>query len=292
MSTTVGDTERLGERTARAERQATATPPSNLHIPASPAAERAVLGAILPTPTASSASSRSSRPTTSTPTPTGPSSRRSPRSPPDSRRHRPDHRRSTARARRHARRRRAASPTWPGSPTSSPIRPTSSTTRGSCASAPSSASSSSISQQLMASCAREEGDAMDALDAAESADPRDRRPGACAAASKRVGELARDEVEHIQRVSSHRRRSPGVETGFYRLDELTSGLQKQDLIILAARPGRRQDRHGAQHRRPLRRCAHPQGRGLLPRDVRPWRWCGVCSPPRRVSTSAASRAAC
>ena len=29
----------------------------------------------------------------------------------------------------------------------------------------------------------------------------------------------------------------GVKTGFFRLDKLTNGLQKQNLIILAARPG-------------------------------------------------------
>ena len=93
-----------------------------------------------------------------------------------------------------------------------------------------------ISQQLMAASAREEGDALDVLDAAEAqilsiADK------AMRGTLKRVGDLAREELEHIQRVSKSNAPFTGVETGFYRFDELTSGLQKQDLIILAARPG-------------------------------------------------------
>ncbi len=93
-----------------------------------------------------------------------------------------------------------------------------------------------ISQELMASCARDEGDAMEALDGAES------RILAIAEKAmrgtlKRVGVLAREEVKHIEQVARSRAPYTGVETGFRRLDELTSGLQKQDLIILAARPG-------------------------------------------------------
>jgi len=93
-----------------------------------------------------------------------------------------------------------------------------------------------ISQQLMSMCAREEGEAMDALDRAETEilaiAERAVRGGLV-----RVGDLVRDEVAHIEKVSSSRAPFTGIETGFYRLDELTSGLQKQDLVILAARPG-------------------------------------------------------
>ncbi len=93
-----------------------------------------------------------------------------------------------------------------------------------------------ISQELMASSAREEGDAMDALDAAEtqilSIAERAMRGGL-----RHVGKIAHEEVEHIERVSKSSAPYTGIETGYYRLDELTSGLQKQDLVILAARPG-------------------------------------------------------
>ncbi len=93
-----------------------------------------------------------------------------------------------------------------------------------------------ISQQLMASSAREEGDALDVLDAAE-AQILSIAEKAMRGTLKRVGDLAREELEHIQRVSKSSAPFTGVETGFYRFDELTSGLQKQDLIVLAARPG-------------------------------------------------------
>ncbi len=93
-----------------------------------------------------------------------------------------------------------------------------------------------ISQELMASCASDEGEAMDALDAAESrilsiAD-RAMRGGLTS-----VGKFVHEEVAHIERVSKSSAPYTGLETGYYRMDELTSGLQKQDLVILAARPG-------------------------------------------------------
>jgi replicative DNA helicase len=93
-----------------------------------------------------------------------------------------------------------------------------------------------ISQQLMASSARDEGDALEVLDVAE-AQILQIAERAMRGTLKRVGDLAREEVDHIQRVSKSSAPYTGVETGFYRFDELTSGLQKQDLIVLAARPG-------------------------------------------------------
>jgi replicative DNA helicase len=93
-----------------------------------------------------------------------------------------------------------------------------------------------ISQVLLASCAREEGGALEALDNAESQllaiAERAMRGG-----PKAIGDLVHAEVDHIERVSHSSAPYTGIETGFYRLDELTSGLQKQDLVILAARPG-------------------------------------------------------
>jgi replicative DNA helicase len=93
-----------------------------------------------------------------------------------------------------------------------------------------------ISQELMATCARDEGDAMDALDGAES------QILAIAERAMRgnfkdIAELVKDEVRHIEMVAHQRAPYTGIETGFRRLDELTSGLQRQELIVLAARPG-------------------------------------------------------
>jgi replicative DNA helicase len=93
-----------------------------------------------------------------------------------------------------------------------------------------------ISQELMAMCASEEGEAMDALDAAETQilliAERAMRGGL-----RSLDKLVHEEVAHIERVSKSSAPYTGIETGYYRLDELTSGLQKQDLVILAARPG-------------------------------------------------------
>ena len=64
------------------------------------------------------------------------------------------------------------------------------------------------------------------------------------------------QLEHIQQRDSA---FAGVPTGFHDLDELLSGLQRGNLIVVAARPGRRQvlvrDEPGPQRRdgRPLAR---------------------------------------
>ncbi|MEP0773692.1 MAG: replicative DNA helicase [Acidobacteriota bacterium] len=93
-----------------------------------------------------------------------------------------------------------------------------------------------LSQQIMAAAGRDEGDAMEALEMAEM--------GVLAISERAttsgpqpVGALAKAEVSYIQQVSRTAAPYTGLETGYQRLDELTSGLQKQELIILAARPG-------------------------------------------------------
>ncbi len=93
-----------------------------------------------------------------------------------------------------------------------------------------------VSQQLLAMSARDEGEASEALETAEAAiiaiADRTMR-----GSLRPVKELAQEELQHIQRVSASSAPYTGIATGFFRLDELTSGLQKQDLIVLAARPG-------------------------------------------------------
>jgi len=51
-----------------------------------------------------------------------------------------------------------------------------------------------------------------------------------------VRDLVLQSYEKIEYRYNHRDELTGVQTGFYDLDTLTSGLQKSDLIILAARP--------------------------------------------------------
>jgi replicative DNA helicase len=52
-----------------------------------------------------------------------------------------------------------------------------------------------------------------------------------------VSELMGDVVEELQTRSMERRQITGVPTGFNKLDEITAGLQPENLIVVAARPG-------------------------------------------------------
>ena len=52
-----------------------------------------------------------------------------------------------------------------------------------------------------------------------------------------VSELMGDVVEELQTRSMERRQITGVPTGFHKLDEITAGLQPENLIVVAARPG-------------------------------------------------------
>ena len=93
-----------------------------------------------------------------------------------------------------------------------------------------------ISQEMLASCASDEGESLDVLDAAETQilaiAERAMKGGL-----QHIGELVQAESAHIEKIAQQASPYTGIETGYYRLDQLTSGLQKQDLIILAARPG-------------------------------------------------------
>ncbi|MGI8424527.1 MAG: replicative DNA helicase [Chloroflexota bacterium] len=52
-----------------------------------------------------------------------------------------------------------------------------------------------------------------------------------------ISEVLEGYFDQIDYIHQHRGQTFGVPTGFTRLDELTGGLQRSDLIILAARPG-------------------------------------------------------
>jgi replicative DNA helicase len=51
-----------------------------------------------------------------------------------------------------------------------------------------------------------------------------------------INPLLKGTMEHIDTMSKLTSTVTGLSTGYYKLDELTSGLQKSDLIIIAARP--------------------------------------------------------
>ena len=51
-----------------------------------------------------------------------------------------------------------------------------------------------------------------------------------------IGVLTGREIENLEAAKGTRSTLTGVDSGFVRLNEMTSGLQKKDLLILAARP--------------------------------------------------------
>ncbi len=53
----------------------------------------------------------------------------------------------------------------------------------------------------------------------------------------KVGDLVQEAMEEIEKASQNSDGVSGVPTGFTDLDRLTSGWQKSDMIVLAARPG-------------------------------------------------------
>lgn len=52
-----------------------------------------------------------------------------------------------------------------------------------------------------------------------------------------INDVLVENIKEIQELERNKGRLPGIETGFKKVDEILGGLQKTDLIILAARPG-------------------------------------------------------
>ncbi len=52
----------------------------------------------------------------------------------------------------------------------------------------------------------------------------------------RVGEIVKDSIKHVEQLYVNKSRITGVPSGFIDLDELTSGFQPSDLVIVAGRP--------------------------------------------------------
>ena len=52
-----------------------------------------------------------------------------------------------------------------------------------------------------------------------------------------INEVLVENIKEIQELEKNKGRLPGIETGFKKVDAILGGLQKTDLIILAARPG-------------------------------------------------------
>jgi len=92
-----------------------------------------------------------------------------------------------------------------------------------------------ISSEIIEESYDETVDVFDLLDTAETK-LFEVTQGNLKKSSEKAGGLVEQAIKKIQEISNKQGMS-GVATGFNRLDELTSGWQPSDLIILAARPG-------------------------------------------------------
>jgi len=91
------------------------------------------------------------------------------------------------------------------------------------------------SNQIIASCFEEEDETDVIIDKAEQlifqiAEDRVRQ------GFQYIGEVAQRRLEQIEQMAGRPEMITGVPTGFTDFDQMTSGLQRQDLIIIAARP--------------------------------------------------------
>ena len=78
--------------------------------------------------------------------------------------------------------------------------------------------------------------------------------------------LLHDAYDRLDYLHAHRGEISGVRTGFTDLDTLTTGLQKSDLIVLAARPSVGKTSLALEHRRARRGQGATERRGVQPRD--------------------------
>lgn len=93
-----------------------------------------------------------------------------------------------------------------------------------------------ISTEITTSAYEDTSDVFDILDKAEQnlfsiAENNLRR------SSESMSDLLRQSIQQIEKLKDKEGSTTGVESGFSKLDEVTSGWQRSDLIIVAARPG-------------------------------------------------------
>ncbi len=93
-----------------------------------------------------------------------------------------------------------------------------------------------ISSDIIADAFEETTDVLELLDRAEQslfevAESNLRR------SAQNMGDVVKEALRQIEEAASHEGNISGIATGFHHLDNLTSGWQPSDLIILAARPG-------------------------------------------------------
>jgi replicative DNA helicase len=89
--------------------------------------------------------------------------------------------------------------------------------------------------RIQQSCFEEVEETQSVLDSAEKF-IFDIAEGAIRTGFEPVSEIVKKTFQHIDELSEKRELVTGIATGFLELDEMTSGLQRSDLIIVAARP--------------------------------------------------------
>ncbi len=90
-------------------------------------------------------------------------------------------------------------------------------------------------QRILTTCSLDHGEAQEAVDSAQK-DVFRIAEDTLSGGLRPIRQLAEAELKAIEASKDSRTTLTGVDTGFVRLNELTSGFQKKDLIILAARP--------------------------------------------------------
>lgn len=90
-------------------------------------------------------------------------------------------------------------------------------------------------QKILTTCSMDHGEAREAVEAAQR-DVYHIAEDTLAGGLQHIRGLAETELANIEASRTTGTALTGLDTGFIRLNEMTSGLQKKDLVILAARP--------------------------------------------------------
>jgi replicative DNA helicase len=90
-------------------------------------------------------------------------------------------------------------------------------------------------QRILTTCSLDQGIARDAVELAQR-DVYRIAEDTLAGGLVHVRGLAETEIQHLEATRGSHSTLTGLDTGYVRLNELTSGLQRKDLVLLAARP--------------------------------------------------------
>ncbi len=112
----------------------------------------------------------------------------------------------------------------------------------------------SAAQKILSTCSLDHGEAREAVESAQK-DVYQIAEDTLAGGLVPIKKLTDSELENIEAARETRSTLTGLDTGFIRLNELTSGLQRKDLVILAARPSMGKTSLG------INICAHAALRG-------------------------------